>query len=44
MDEDEKHRRFGYLKTFSDAILAALTVPLSGTHFTTRFGSARIGE
>lgn len=29
---------------FSDAILAALIVPRLGTHFTTRFGSARMGE
>jgi len=29
---------------FSDVILAAVIVPRLGTHFTTRFGSARMGE
>lgn len=33
-----------YLSNFSDAILAALIIWGLGTHFTTRFGSALMGE
>lgn len=33
-----------YLSNFADAILPAVTTPRVGTHLTTRFGSARIGE
>lgn len=33
-----------YLNNLSDAILAALIVLWLGTHWTTRFGSARMGE
>jgi len=33
-----------YLSNFSDAILAALIMWGLGTHFTTRFGSALMGE
>lgn len=33
-----------YLKSFSAAILADLIVLRLGTHFTTRFGSALMGE
>jgi len=33
-----------YLSNFSDAILEALIIWRLGTHFTTRLGSARMGE
>lgn len=33
-----------YLSNFSDAILAAFIIWGLGTHFTTRFGSALMGE
>jgi hypothetical protein len=35
---------FIYLSNFSEAILAALITWGLGTHFTTRFGSALMGE
>lgn len=40
----ENKMKISYLNNFSDAILAATIVLQSGTHFTTWFGSERIGE
>lgn len=37
-------KKISYLSNFSDAILAALIIWWLGTHLTTRFGSARMGE
>lgn len=39
-----KELKISYLNNFSEAVVAAATVLRLGTHFTTRSGSARIGE